>query len=392
MKLNFPDYFLWGTSTAATQIETASDHNWRGTTASDDFVLERTTDHELRREEDLDYITQLGSLYRCSVDWARLQAAPFAPFDQEVVAEYQHFFEQLNEAGVRILLVVHHFTHPRWFEENEGWLNEDNLSAFVDYARQCVEHFGLYVWIWNTFNEPNVYARQAYVLGNFPPFKKKKPGKARKTLRMMAMAHEAVYKLIKAKYPGRQVGVSLNAARFAVKKKGIGRVIPKRRSYKAARRFEAVDFWGLSCYTYALPESDRWLLIKNKRFGKKSKPGKVYGNAGVCRPKDLEKILRRFHKRFKKPLIIADHGICTDKPEERILSIKEYLKVCHSAIQKGVDLRAYIHRNAWDSFEWHLGPSYRFGLVRVNNFTKDREWTKAAEFYKQTAMENAVEV
>ena len=172
MQYKFPRGFLWGTSTAAAQVETASNHNWRGQVAKDGYILERTTDHEKRRTEDASYIKQLGSVYRCGVDWARLQSEAFDPFDPEVVNEYQRFFEDLRQDSVRIMFVIHHFTNPMWFEENGGWTNEYNIPAFVNYARQCIEHFGDQVFIWNTFNEPNVYVLNAYILGNFPPRQK----------------------------------------------------------------------------------------------------------------------------------------------------------------------------------------------------------------------------
>ncbi len=94
LKYQFPENFKWGTSTAAAQIETASDHNWKGVKAKDGAVFENTSSHENHRQKDLQYIKQFGSIYRCGVDWARLQKTPLAPFDQEVVEEYCQFFQE----------------------------------------------------------------------------------------------------------------------------------------------------------------------------------------------------------------------------------------------------------------------------------------------------------
>ena len=92
MTLTFPDDFAWGTATSAAQIESASDHNFRGLRARDGRIFERTTDHERRREADAVDIARFGTVYRCSVDWARLQTRAFAAFDKGVVAEYRAFF------------------------------------------------------------------------------------------------------------------------------------------------------------------------------------------------------------------------------------------------------------------------------------------------------------
>ncbi|MEY3248125.1 MAG: hypothetical protein RL742_168, partial [Bacteroidota bacterium] len=108
----FSSNFFLGTSTAAAQVETAGAHPWRGLRALDGHVFERTTDHEQRRAEDAEYIARLGTVYRCGVDWSRLQAAPGAPFDPEVVREYRDFFTDLQRRGVRLMFVLHHFCHP----------------------------------------------------------------------------------------------------------------------------------------------------------------------------------------------------------------------------------------------------------------------------------------
>ena len=144
MFLSFPEHFFWGTSTAAAQVETAGDHPWRGLKAKDGYLFARTTDHELRREADAAFILRLGTVYRCGVDWSRLQPEPMHKFDPAVVEEYSTFFEYLNKKGVRLMLVLHHFTHPNWFEAAGGWTKEENIACFVHYAQQCIKHFGEY--------------------------------------------------------------------------------------------------------------------------------------------------------------------------------------------------------------------------------------------------------
>jgi beta-glucosidase len=57
-----------------------------------------------------------------------------------------------------------------------------------------------------------------------------------------------------------------------------------------------------------------------------------------------------------------------------------------------VDLRGYTHWSTWDNFEWHLGPTYRFGLVRVNFDTMQRTMTPAGEWYARVARENGFEI
>lgn len=386
--LSFPADFKWGTSTAAAQIETASEHNWRGVVAKDGAVFERTTDHELRREEDIEYISRFGTIYRCGVDWARLQKEPKAEFDPAVVEEYRQFFEQLRERGMEIMFVIHHFTHPNWLEKKGGWVNEDAIPAYVNFAEQCVTYFGDLVSYWNTFNEPNVYALNGFLLGHFPPFKRSYR-KANRVLRYMGQAHDIATEIIHTKYPEAPVGISLNTAWF----EGlnfIGKLAAAFMDWwfhtKAARHFEKVDFWGLSYYAYVpfqpLP------ITEIDHPGKLDRMGIPHDQMWGYRPEGLGGNLRRFWRKYQKPLMVTENGICTDDPNRRIQAIKDYLHVCHELIAEGIPLKAYIFWSTFDNFEWNLGNTYRFGLVRVDWASMDRQVTPAADFYAEVTRTN----
>ncbi len=392
MRLPFPDGFIWGTSTAAAQIETASDHNWKGLVSRDGYTFLETAQHERRRDEDLQYIARLGSLYRGGVDWARLQKEPMAPFEQEVVEEYQDFFRKLNERGVQIMFVLHHFTHPIWFEDHKGWLNEKNIPVYMDYVVQCVKHFGPFVSNWNTFNEPNVYAMNGYILGGFPPHKKRF-SLANRVLKHMGMAHEIAYKWIKEQYPDHPIGISLNTGTF--EGKGLlGKIAAGFVSWwfmrRAAKPFEEVDYWGLSYYAYVPFRPFPITEIDNP--GKLAELNIPHDKMWGYYPEGFGKVMRTFYKRYQKPILITENGICSEDDDVRINAIKDYLKVCHSLLEEGVPLLGYIHWSTFDNFEWDLGPTYRFGLVRVNLESGDRTWTRAASFYEQIVKDNAVSV
>lgn len=388
MRINFPEGFVWGTSTAAAQVETAGPHNWRGLRALDGAVFHRTTDHELRRETDAALIAPLGSVYRCGVDWCRIQPEPQGKFVPEVVAEYRRFFDDLRSRGVSIMLVLYHFAHPEWFEKKGGWTNEDNIPYYLEYARLCIKHFGEYVSYWNTFNEPNVYAMNAFMLGNFPPAKNGRYFLANRVLDNMGTAHDIVFRMIREKSDA-PIGISLNTALFegrGILGKMVAAFVDWWFMRRAARPFERCDFWGLSYYAYMIFNP----LPVDAMTGKKTleKWGIPHDKMWGYRPEGLGKVLRRFYKKYRKPILITENGICTDDPEKRIQAIKDYLSVCAEVIKDGVPLLGYIHWSTWDNFEWHLGPSYRFGLIRVNFETMEREITPAADFYAQVAREN----
>ena len=122
MLLQFPDNFIFGTSTSAAQIETAFEHNWQGVRSRDGFLFEETTAHELRFEEDAEIIASLAPHYRMSLMWSKLQPEAYAEFDPLEVARYRAFMESLREKGVTIMLVIDHWVHPLWFSKSGGWM------------------------------------------------------------------------------------------------------------------------------------------------------------------------------------------------------------------------------------------------------------------------------
>lgn len=388
--LTFPAGFLWGTSTAAAQIETASDHNWKGVVARDGAVFARTTDHELRRAEDLEHIARFGSIYRCGVDWARLQPSPGADFVPAVVAEYADFFRQLRARGMRIMFVIHHFTHPRWLEEQGGWVVEGAIPHYVDFAEQCIAHFGEFVAYWNTFNEPNVYALNGFLLGNFPPFRKKY-AQANRVLRHMGKAHDIAYELIKERYPAAPVGISFNTAWFEGRST-LGRIPAALMDWwfhrKAARPFTKVDFWGLSYYAYIPFQPGPITEIDNP--GQLARMEIPHDQMWGYRPEGLSRVIRRFWKKYQKPIIITENGICTADPQQRIAAIKDYLTECHRVLAEGIPLQGYIFWSTFDNMEWNLGNTYRFGLITVDWATMDRRNTPAADFYAEVCRNNVV--
>lgn len=393
MYLPFPENFFWGTSTSAAQVETAGDHPWRGLIARDGNSFERTTDHELRRAEDAELIARLGTVYRCSVDWSKLQGQPMAKFESVVVDEYCNFFEVLKGKGVSLMFVLHHFCHPNWFEQLGGWTDENNINYFVNFAQQCIKYFGKYVGWWNTFNEPNVYAYNAYFTGVFPPFKKWNLLKANKVLGNMGRAHNIVRVLIREKHKRSPVGVSLNTAYFE-SGNFFGKLPTAFSNWwfhkLAAKPFQKCDFWGVNYHTAVLFDPKPIDMIN--RPEKVQELGLPHDDIWLYKPEGLAHMLRYFWKKYRKPIIITENGICTEDSNQRISALKDYLAICHKAIQDGIDIKGYIHWSTWDNFEWHLGPSYRFGLVQVDFKKMDRTMTNAGLFYEKITQQNGLEV
>ena len=391
MDLKFPDNFVWGTSTAAAQIETAFEHDWRGVQAKDGYTFERTSDHELRRMEDIEYIVQLGNAYRMSVDWSRLQRKPFEKFDPEVVLEYSTFLAKLKARGIRIMFVLHHFCNPLWFVEAGSWESPKTIPMFLDYVAQVVTNFGRMVDTWNTFNEPAVYMSNGYYMGMFPPFKKSIFA-FRKVLKNMSRAHRLAIQVLKKEYPDKPVGISKNTVIF-VHENLLG-WLPAKIADKvfmdvvADHFIEDIDYLGISYYAKIRMKPQPITELDNP--GELAKMGLKHDKMWEYYPQGLKENVLRYWNKYKKPIVITENGVCTDDCNFRIQSIKDYLGLLHECIEMGVDIRGYYHWTTMDNFEWNIGPTYRFGLVEVDFVNGKRRMKDSGKFYQKVVENNGI--
>jgi beta-glucosidase len=392
MKIQFPDSFFFGTSTAAPQIETAFEHDWQGVKARHGFVFDRTTDHEKRFQEDAGIIASLAPNYRMSLQWSKLQREPYGTFHRETAQEYHAFIQDLKSKGVDIMMVLHHFTNPLWFARLGGWEKEENIPYWVDFARKVVDEFGQYVSYWNTFNEPNVYASYGWITAFFPPFKIN-PLLAGKVVKNMGAAHNQVYDYIKQKFPSQPVGISHNATIFSAE--NLLGWFPARLSdwwfmEYVPSHFEKADFFGMSYYG-RIPHDP--LPITFLETPEKMKAlGRRHDDIWEYHPEGLRTCIDRYWNKYKKPIIITENGVCDESDFLRLQAIQDYALIIHDALQDGIDIKGYYFWSTWDNFEWHLGPSMRFGLYECDPVTMHRRRRPSGDLYASLAYTKKIRV
>jgi beta-glucosidase len=385
MKLIFPDSFLFGTSTAAYQIETAFDHDWCNVRSRDGYVFQCTTDHEKRYDEDIAIIKSLAPNYRMSLMWSKLQREPHGIFHEETKQEYHALLKRLTSQGVKIMMVLHHFANPAWFAKKGGWEKSENISLWIDYSIKLVDEFGSYVSSWNTFNEPNLYTSLGWIAAEFPPFKRNILT-AKKVINNMAAAHERMYEYIKQKYPGTMVGISHNCTIFSAQNL-LGKIPATFFDWcfmeYPPSLFKNLDFFGMSYYARIAhdPFPITYLLTPEKIKAL----GKEHDDMWEYYPQGLTECIHRYWNQYKKPIIITENGICTHDDTKRIKAIHDYLKIIFDVMNEGVDVRGYYHWSTWDNFEWSLGPTYKFGLYHCDWETKERSKKPSADVFSQIA-------
>ena len=172
MEKRFPDGFVWGTATAAHQVEGNNVH-------SDFWLLEHVPgslfaepsgdacDHFHRYPDDLRMLRELGfGAYRFSIEWARIEPEE-GRFSVAALDHYRRMLASCHEQGLSPCVTFHHFTSPLWFTADGGWEDPRNVDRFLRFCERAVDHLGDLIGTACTINEANLMATLA-VTGILP--------------------------------------------------------------------------------------------------------------------------------------------------------------------------------------------------------------------------------
>jgi beta-glucosidase len=423
-RISFPDRFLWGTATAAFQVEgnnTNSDWArfeqqpgaiWHGDRSG------LACDWWRNAEQDFDLMAEMGhNTHRLSVEWSRIEPDE-GTFDASAIHRYREMLEGLRKRGIEPMVTLFHFTTPLWLARQGGWSNPAAVGYFRRFARHTVDRLGDLVSLWCTVNEPNIYAALGYALGEHAPGEKSLPLYFR-VLSNLLQAHAAAYRAIRAVRGDAQVGLVKNVQIFEP-------LHPADRKSAALARFldyvfnelalravvdgrlrlplgaglgtygplvDSVDFWGVNYYqrqrvslngqkgtrisilqpTPGAPVSD---------FGRSGTYGEIY-------PAGMYRVLDRM-KRFRKPIYITENGLPDDDDDQRPSFLLAHLAQVQRAISEGADVRGYYHWSFTDNFEWAEGWALRFGLVGLDPETQARTPRPSAKLFSELASANAI--
>ncbi|MGW0504254.1 GH1 family beta-glucosidase [Micromonospora sp. NPDC003241] len=217
----FPEGFVWGSATAAYQIEGAARLDGRGPSIWDTYshtpgrTLNGDTgdvaaDHYHRWESDLDHIAALGlDAYRFSIAWPRVQPGGSGPVNQAGVDFYSRLVDGLLERGVQPVATLYHWDLPQELEDAGGWPERDTALRFADYASAIVGALGDRVHTWTTFNEPWCSAYLGYASGVHAPGRTE-PEAALRAVHHLNLAHGLAGRVIRDLAPAARLSVTLN--------------------------------------------------------------------------------------------------------------------------------------------------------------------------------------
>ncbi len=131
----FPPDFLWGTATAAHQVEGNNMNNdWWAWEQEAGRILNGdksglACDWWANAERDFDHAAALHTnAHRLSLEWSRIEPEP-SVFDAAALNRYRDMLQGLHERGIEPMVTLHHFSNPLWLVE-KGDFNSDLMVEY----------------------------------------------------------------------------------------------------------------------------------------------------------------------------------------------------------------------------------------------------------------------
>lgn len=218
--VEFDPGFLWGTATAAYQIEGAAAEGGRQDSIWDAFCRvpgavkngddgSVACDHYHRYREDVALMADLGlGAYRFSTSWARVRPGGGAP-NPEGLDFYSRLVDELLGHDIVPWLTLYHWDLPQALEEAGGWTNRDTAYRFAEYATTVHDALGDRVRVWTTLNEPWCSSFLSYTGGEHAPGRQSRSDGVAAGHHLL-LAHGLATQALREADPDASLGITLN--------------------------------------------------------------------------------------------------------------------------------------------------------------------------------------
>lgn len=395
---DFPAGFLWGTATAAHQVEGGNINSdcWALEHANPSLFAEPSgdaVDHYRRYAEDIGIVASLGlKAYRFSIEWARIEPEQ-GKFSIAALDHYQRCIDACRERGIAPILTFHHFTQPLWLARLGGIGAADFPTLFAHYCDRAARALDGLAAVC-TINEINLpvlagayfrdrasstqreaaeralggplsgfflFAEEDVILGN--------------ALSAHATARDAIH----AARPGVPVGMTLAISEESAEPGAEAQRDARRECFYAPFLDAAADddFVGIQTYSRIMSGLD-------------GRAGPAQGRPQTSmgwedRPEALGAVCSWVASRWRMPMIVTENGYAGDDDDRRAAFIRTAVDGLAAAIAGGADVRGYFYWSLLDNFEWLLGYRQRFGLVEVDRPSQTRSIKPSAQTLRAIA-------
>ena len=337
-------------------------------------------------EADLDLMAKTGAnSYRFSIEWSHIEPEPGC-YDELVLKQYEKMIAACKARNIEPMLTLFHFNQPLWFTQLGGFENENNIKYFLNFCVNIFNRFSSQVNLWNTINEPAIFAFSGYLLGQFPPHQHNLQ-RTLDVLTNLLQAHVEVYTVLKQCPNGKnaQIGLVHNLLKFLpryahepievyatafltnithqlvmdfLKTGHIQYTLPGAiKNFYHPNAVNSFDFMGLNFYANAVIGFN----IVNG-FGPTCFPGQVMSDMYLpIDPQGFAAAIDEFAA-LGKPVYVTEVGIADRADSLRTKFLREYLAVFQDKLRQGVDLRGLLYWTFADNYEWNEGYTKNFGL------------------------------
>ena len=450
----FRDDFVWGVASSAYQIEGTDPDDGRGRNIWDTFIEQGGTyehhnaevacDHMHRYEEDFAMMRLLGiKAYRFSLNWSRIMPEGTGRVNEKAIKLYRSMIKSMIRNGITPYVTLYHWELPQALQDRGGWLNEESVQWFGEYAKVVAENFSDLAEYFMTLNEPQCFVGLGHLSGVQAPGLKLSLPETFQVAHNALRAHGTAVKMLRqyacrpikigyaptcgVAYPYTNAPEDIEAAR----KVYFGFYNPMSNWTWNVAWFSDPVFLGhypaegLEKFKEWLPritDEDMKLIsqpldfmgqnIYNGYFvraGKDGEPEFVDRPYGFPRtstnwpvtPECLYWGLKFMYDRYHMPMYITENGMsCHDNvspdgrvhDRNRIDFLDAYLSQVQKAADEGVDVRGYFLWTFLDNFEWTEGYKERFGIVHVDFATQKRIAKDSAFWYQRTIETNGREL
>jgi beta-glucosidase len=443
---SFPADFLWGSATAAYQVEGAVHQDGRGPSIWDTFAhspgktFEGDTgdiadDFFHRYPQDIAMMRSLGlKAFRFSISWSRVFPTGTGTPNPKGLDFYNRLVDALLAANIQPFCTLFHWDLPQPLGDRGGWQNRATSEAFAAYAGYVAKNLSDRVQHFMTLNEMTTFVEVGYRQGVHAPGLKLGPREVAQVAHNAVLAHGLGVQAIRANARhGTQVGLAesltitcpvveddreIAAARLAIREENaryLTAVLEGRYTDRYLRRLgpdapqftdsdmraigSPLDFVGINCYVGEFCRADG----SEQGYAMVPRPASyphmpspwlyITPEALYWAPKLVDEVWR------PKNIYITENGCSSDDvlnpnglvlDTDRVMFLRNYLSQLQRAVSEGAPVRGYFLWSLLDNFEWADGYSKRFGIVYVDFATQKRTPKLSADFYKNTIAKNTV--
>jgi beta-glucosidase len=442
----FPDGFLWGTATAAYQIEGAVTEDGRGTSIWDTFVrtpgkmlgegdADVACDHYHRYREDVALMADIGATaYRFSISWPRIFPDGTGEPNPKGIDFYSRLVDELLAHGIEPFATLYHWDLPQALQDRGGWQSRATSEAFAAYAGHVAAKLGDRVSHFFTLNELHNVVEGGHETGVVAPGLQLPARDVNSLRHNVVLAHGLGVQAIRANAP-RPVKVGpadnvyvvtpvveteehVSAAEIATREynaglmtvmlegrytdlflERAGRDAPAFTEEEMATIGTPLDFVGINIYqsdhyVAASGEAPGWVDVPFAEshphaasWHRLSPESMYWGTRHLHELWGVEEIYVTENGCASTDAVLEDGTICDT---DRIAFLRAYLTQLQRATAEGIPVRGYFHWSIMDNFEWIAAYRSRYGLYAVDFETQERTPKLSASYFREVSRRNAV--